>query len=292
VTDIGFIGLGTMGSAMATRLVGAGHRVHVWNRSAQPVDDLVAAGAVRAADPAAALATGLCFSMLANDAAAASIFTAELLAGAPDGAIHVNMATVGLTTADELAELHASNGVDYVAAPVLGRPAVAEAGQLNIVASGRRDTIDRLEPFFSAMGKQTWVVGGQARDANLVKLAVNFNLIHAIQALSESLALIEAGGVDASMFVSILTDVAFSGSAYTGYGNLIATKDYRPAFPVSLGSKDLALVEQAARLHGLELPSVPTLRLVFDTALGDPALKDLDWSVIAEITRSQVLSRG
>jgi 3-hydroxyisobutyrate dehydrogenase-like beta-hydroxyacid dehydrogenase len=291
MSSIGFIGLGTMGSAMATRLVEAGHAVHVWNRSAAATDRLVDAGAARAGSPADALDVGLAFSMLANDAAALGIFTPELLAAAPAGAVHVNMATVGLETADELERRHAEAGVGYLAAPVLGRPSVAAAGQLNIVASGDPAVIELAQPYFDVMGKQTWVVGSRSRDANLVKLAVNFNLIHAIQALSESLALVEAGGIDASSFVSILTDVAFTGSAYKGYGNLIATKDYTPAFTVALGSKDLGLVEQAAAMHNLELPTVPTLRRVFDATLADPLLAELDWSAIAEITRSQALSR-
>jgi 3-hydroxyisobutyrate dehydrogenase-like beta-hydroxyacid dehydrogenase len=287
MAELTFAGLGSMGSGMARRLLGAGHTVYVWNRSRAPVDELVAEGAIAIDDPGNLLATGLTFSMLANDPAVASVFGREVVAAAPAGAIHVNMATVGLATADAQATLHDEFGVVYLAAPVLGRPNVAADGQLNIVASGDAAGIASVQPYFDILGKRTWNVGPLPRTANLVKLAVNFNLIHAIQALAESLTLVEAGGVDPSAFVEIITDVAFTGSAYKGYGKLIAEQDYEPKFTVALGAKDLGLLAQAADEHGLALPSVSVLQQIYATALGHSELAELDWSATAEVTRKQ-----
>ena len=287
MAELTFVGLGSMGSGMARRLLGAGHTVHVWNRSRGPVDELVADGAIAIEDARDVLHTGLTFSMLANDAAVASVLTREALAAAPEGSIHVNMATVGLETADAQAALHAEFGVGYLAAPVLGRPNVAAEGNLNIVISGDEHLVTAVQPYLDVLGKRTWNVGPLPRTANLVKLAVNFNLIHAIQALAESLTLVEAGGVDASTFIDIITDVAFTGSAYKGYGTLIAQRDYDPKFTVALGAKDLGLVADAAALHGLALPSVPVLKQVYAATLADPDLADLDWSATAEVTRKQ-----
>ncbi len=287
MADVTFVGLGSMGSAMARRLMAAGHTVHVWNRSRGPVDELVAEGAIAIEDPDKIFATGPVFSMLANDNAVASVFSASVLAAAPPASMHVNMATVGLETADIQADVHAAAGIGYLAAPVLGRPNVAAAGQLNIVASGDQKSIEAMRPFLEAMGKRVWVVGTAARDANVVKIAVNFNLIHAIQALAESETLVEAYGIDSSTFVEILTDVAFTGSAYKGYGKLIAEQDYTPHFSVTLGAKDLALAARAAEQRHIALPSVPTLQRVYAAALGRPELADLDWSATAEITRKQ-----
>ena len=293
MTTVGFIGLGTMGAAMARRLVFAGatggYEVKVWNRGTAPVDELVADGAIRASGPQDVMSAEIVFSMLANDQAVSSVFNPELLAATAPGVLHINMATVSLETADLLATAHAKAGVAYIAAPVLGRPAIAAAGQLNIVASGDSNQIDRARPYLEAMGKRIWVVGSSARDANVVKIAVNLNLIHAIQALAESITLIEAAGVDSTTFVEILTDAAFSGSAHKGYGRLIAEQDYRPAFPVALGAKDLGLAEKAAAEFGIFLPSTPTLRRIFDATLANPALAELDWSAIAEVTRMQQL---
>lgn len=290
MAEVGFVGLGAMGSAMARRLMAAGHTVHVWNRSSAAVDGLAAEGAVPAKDLSDILSTGLVFSMLANDRAVTSLFTTEALNAAPPSAMHVNMATVGIDTADALARLHVEAGVAYLAAPVLGRPDVAAAGQLNIVVSGPHESVERARPFLDVMAKDVWVVGERARDANIIKLAVNFNLIHAIQAIAESVTLIEAAGLQARTLVDILTDTAFTGSVYKGYGKLIAEKDYAPSFAVALGAKDLELVAQAADAHGLALPSLSTLRRVFSEALASPDLAEMDWSVIAEVTRKQSIA--
>lgn len=287
MADITFVGLGSMGSAMAMRLLGAGHMVRVWNRSPEPVRELVDEGALVVTKASELLATGVTFSMLANDAAVTAVFTRDVLDAAPARAIHVNLATVGIGTADAMAELHAAAGVTYLAAPVLGRPDVAAAGNLNIVASGDPAGIAAVQPYLDVLGKHTWNVGPEPRTANLVKIAVNFNLIHAIQALAESLTLVEAGGVDSSTFIEIITDVAFTGSVYKGYGRLIAEREYDPKFSVALGAKDLGLLADAAREHGLSLPSVAVLQQVYATALANPDLADLDWSATAEVTRNQ-----
>lgn len=285
MTDVGFIGLGAMGATMARRLVDAGHNVTVWNRSAEPTERLVAAGARRAETVTDALASGVVLSMLSNDSAAESIFSTELLQAAPPGSIHANFSSLSVAAADRLASVHAAAGVHYVAVPVLGRPNVAEQGQLNIVAGGEPAAIARLRPILDVLGKKTWIVGNRASAANLVKIGVNYNLIHTLQALAESVTLMEHGGVDGSTFVDILTDTAYTGSAYTGYGRMIATREYEPLFTVALGLKDLTLAEQAAAGSGVVLPTAPVLRDLFERTLADPALATRDWSAIAEVTR-------
>jgi 3-hydroxyisobutyrate dehydrogenase-like beta-hydroxyacid dehydrogenase len=286
MTDISFIGLGTMGSAMARRLIDTGHTVRVWNRTPSAADKLVAAGAVRAESIEDALAPGIIFSMLANDQAARSVFTAKALDAAPEDAIHVNMATLSVEAADEMAAVHASAGIAYVAAPVFGRAEIAAAGKLNIVAAGDQAAIEHVQPLLDAMGKRTWNLGTVPRHANLVKIGVNYNLIHALQALGESVTLIERGGIDPNTFIEVLTDAAFTGSAYTGYGALIANKRYEPVgFSLALGLKDLSLTEAAAESEGVVLPTAPVLRDVFEQALAREDIAGLDWSAVAEVTR-------
>jgi len=283
---LSFIGLGSMGSAMAMRLVEAGHDVCVWNRSRAATEPLEAAGACAAASITDAMERPIVFSMLSNDAAALEVFSAENLAAAEPGTIHVNHASLSLDAADELSARHAAAGVGYIAAPVLGRPPLAAAGQLNIIAGGDPAHIESVQQYLDILGKKTWNMGPTARGANLVKIGVNFNIIHAIEALGESVALVERGGVDASLFVELLTSSLFGGIAYTGYGNAIATKTYRPAgFTIPLGRKDLGLVEQAAAEMNITLASIPGLREVFEKALANPELEGADWAAIAEVSR-------
>lgn len=287
MSRLGFLGLGTMGREMARRLVAAGHEVVVWNRSPEPVAELIAAGAIAADSPADALAAPVSFSMLANDAAADAVLAPDNLAGEP-GRLHVAMASLGPAAADRLSARSAEAGVAYLAAPVLGRFTVAAAGELNIIAAGAAADLERAAPYFEVLGKRVWTVGSEPRIANVVKAAVNYDIIHAFQAIAESVALVEAHDVDAGLFTELLSSTLFPGPVYTGYGAMIAERRYTPpGFTMALGSKDLGLAEAIAADAGIVLPSAPVLRRAFDTALSSDDLKDLDWSGVAEVTRQK-----
>jgi len=285
MSEIGFLGLGTMGSGIAGRLVGAGHDVAVWNRSREAAGPLVEAGATRVDTAREALACPLSFSMLANDDAADAILSKEALEGEA-GRVHVNMATISGGLASRLADRARLAGVTYVAAPVLGRPPVAAAGKLNILVAGPKDAVAALEPYLAVLGVRTWNMGVDPASANVVKIAVNYAIIHALEAIGESVALVEHHGVDAGEFVELLGSTLFGGVVYSGYGKIIAERNYRPAgFTVELGLKDLSLAEEAAADGGLSLPTSPALRDVFERAIANPDLAGADWSAIAEISR-------
>jgi 3-hydroxyisobutyrate dehydrogenase-like beta-hydroxyacid dehydrogenase len=285
MSTVGFIGLGTMGAKMATRLIDAGHTVLVWNRSPEPVVRLVKAGAVAAGSPQEALSTGIAFSMLSSDSVVDAVFDTATLQGA-SGSVHVNLATVGVESARRFARQHEAAGVSYVSAPVMGRPNLAASGQLNIVTAGHPEALDRADEFLTSLSKRVWRVGDAPELASLVKIGVNYNLLHTMQALAESLNLMERGGVDSRTFVEILTDAAYTGSAYNGYGALIAERSYElVAFSVALGLKDLSLAQSAAKGSGAALPTAPVLQEIFEQTLADPELSKLDWSAMAEITR-------
>lgn len=286
MTQLSFIGTGTMGAAMARRLCEAGHDVGVWNRSAATADAVVAHGATRLTLDVA-LRRPTVFSMLSNDAAVEAVFTEEALTQAPDGMIHVAMESLSLKAADRAAERHAAAGVIYLAAPVIGRPPVAAAGRLNILVAGAREALDQVSPVLDVLGSKTWYFGDQPRNANLVKICVNYNLIHTLQALAESVTMAERGGIDPAQFVEVLTSTLYPGPAYTGYGSSIATREYQPVgFSVALGLKDLSLAEQAAADNHTALPTSGVLREMFERTLADPALAGLDWAAIAETVRA------
>jgi 3-hydroxyisobutyrate dehydrogenase-like beta-hydroxyacid dehydrogenase len=289
MTVLGFLGLGSMGSGMARRLVDAGHTVRVWNRSPKAVDELVAAGAERAESASDALAAEVSFSMLANDEAVESVLGEDAVAAA-SGRTHVLMASISPSLAERMSQRFADAGATYVAAPVLGRPAVAAAGKLNIMTAGPTAAIDAVEPYLAAMGTRVWRLGERPAVANAVKAAVNYNIIHAMQALGESIAMTERQGVEPELFVELLTSTLFGGVVYEGYGGLIARGEYTPpGFQIALGRKDLVLAEEVAESTGVKPATMAALFEVFDRALADPELKDADWSAIAEVSRRDLL---
>lgn len=285
MTEIGFLGLGSMGSALAGRLLESGQRLRVWNRSSEPVARLVEKGASAARDAADALSCRVSISMLADDAAAEAVLTPESVAAA-EGGVHVNMATLGTAEADRLAERFAAAGARYVAAPVLGRPNLAATGGLNILAAGSADAIDEVASLLDVLGVRTWRMGESPRTANAVKIAVNYSLLHAVASLGESIALAERHGADPEEFVELMTNSLFGGIAYSVYGGAMARREYEPpGFTVALGLKDLALAEQAAAEERLELPTAHAVREVFERALALPELEGLDWASVAEVSR-------
>jgi len=119
---------------------------------------------------------------------------------------------------------------------------------------------------------------------------VNYNIIHAMQAMGESIAMTERLGVDAEQFAELLSSTLFGGVVYTGYGQMIAKGQYSPpGFHIALGRKDLALAEEVAAAGGVTPATMPALVEVFERALADPELRDYDWSAIAEVSRRDLL---
>lgn len=283
---IGFLGLGAMGSAIASNLLQQGIDVVVWNRSQERVAPLVALGARAAESVEEALRQPVSISMLANDAAVDQVLSVDAMAAAA-GCVHLCTASISPQASDRLEQTCRDLGVSYVAAPVLGRPEVAARGDLNVVAAGPADVIDRVQPLLDVIGRRTWRVGEVPRTANVVKVAVNYNIIHALHALGESVALVERHGGSAAEFTELLSSTMFGGVVHQVYGRIIAERSYWPAgFTLELGLKDLELAAVTAQEAGVELPSVPVLRSVFADALRDVVPPGADWSAIAEVTRT------
>ncbi|ODV09844.1 MAG: oxidoreductase, partial [Rhodanobacter sp. SCN 68-63] len=227
---VGFIGLGAMGSVMASNLLAAGHAVTVWNRSAAATEPLASLGARVASTPERAVLGEAVCSMLANDQAVRAVFLDGGLLDAMDpGTVHVNHATISVALAQELAEAHAARGIDYVAAPVFGRPDAAAAARLQIVAAGKPAAVDKVRPLLEAMGAKIWPMGEAPERANVVKIAGNFMLAAAIESMAEASALTRAHGVGAAEFLELMTSTLFAAPAYQGYGKLIAEQRYSPA---------------------------------------------------------------
>ncbi len=274
-----------MGRGMAANLLAAGHGVRVWNRSRGPVEDLVRRGAEPAAEPREAFGEVL-VSMLADDTAVRdTVLAPGMLEAAPAGAIHVNMATVSVALAEELAEEHRRRGQWYIAAPVFGRPEAAAAGQLHIVAAGDGGALDRVQPLFDAMGQRTWRLGAEPRQATAAKLAGNFMIAAAIETIAEAVVMAERYGVGAAELLEVLTSTLFSAPIYRNYGALIAERRYEPAgFRLELGLKDVRLALAAGESARTPMPIASLLRdhLLEAIAQGDG---ERDWAALAEVAR-------
>jgi 3-hydroxyisobutyrate dehydrogenase-like beta-hydroxyacid dehydrogenase len=287
MSTVGFLGIGRMGAAIAGRLAAAGVPLTVWNRSGTPaVEDLVAAGATVADTAAGALAAPVSFSMLADDDAADSVLSRVNLGSSGARRIHVNMASISAAMADRLTSRFADAGMTYVSAPVLGRPEVAAQGKLNIMVAGPADALEVADPYLAHCSVRRWRFGEHPRQANAVKIAVNFLILQSLESLGESIALVESQDVGAEQFVELIGSSLFGGVVHTGYGGIMAQRRYTPpGFTIPLGLKDLGLAEQLAAEGRVDMPMAGVLRDRFEAALADPELAGLDWAAVAEVSR-------
>ena len=281
---IGFVGLGRMGQAMASRLLSAGHELLLYNRTPEKLLPLLAIGGHAAGSIAAvAQSTGLVLTMLTDDAALKAVATGTggLIETLPHGGIHVAMGTHDVKVINALAVAHAEAGQILLAAPVLGRPEAVIAGRLGIIVSGEPAAVDRCMPLFSALGRRVFAAGSEPGCASAIKLANNFLLACAIEALGEAFSLVEKSGVARSVFHDVVTDGIFASPAYITYAKIIAEKAWdQVGFTVQLGLKDVNLAIAAGDAVGVPLPSAQVCRsrLLGAIAHGD---ENLDWAAMA-----------
>jgi len=266
--QIGFVGLGAMGSAMAGRLLAAGHELHVWNRTAQRAEALRAQGAKVAATPAeAASRSQAVVTMVADDAALASVTFGEqgIAAGLASGAVHVGMSTIGVDAARDVAARHQAKGQRYVSAPVFGRPDAATHGKLFLMAAGAQADLESASPVLDQLGQATRTIGPEPWQANLVKLLGNFMLMSMVETLAEAAVVAEKAGVAPATGVEALTGTIFNAPPYQNYGASIAAQRFRPAgFGLPLAQKDNRLL--LATADALDIP-VPLASLLHDRFL-------------------------
>lgn len=279
---IGFVGLGQMGRGMAARLLEAGHELVVYNRSPAPAQALEEKGARIAGEARGALDAEVVVTMLADDAAIEAVWVnPNLMAHMPAAGIHLNMATVSLGMGKRLAALHRVAGNAYLAAPVFGRPHAAAKGELDIVIAGDTGAIERCRPILDALGRQTFVVGGEPHQANIVKIARNFLLGTIVESLGEAFSLVAKSGVDPARFLEIITSTSMNAPAYRNYGRMMIDPDPEPTFPLRMGLKDIELALEAGGDTHVPLPVAAVIREQHLAAIAN-GFGDRDWAALGQ----------
>ena len=293
VGEIGFVGLGQMGTAMAANLAAAGRRVIAYIRRPDRMGKLEAMGLKPTTDMGDLLDCELVISMLPDDAAVREVVFGRddndlggLAAGLMPGATHLSMSTIGTATASLLASEHARHGQSYVAAPVFGNPDAAKARQLFIVAAGASADVERCRPILDALGQRTFVIGADPQDANLFKLLGNMMSATALEMLGEVVAVVRKRGLDPRPFIELMTSTMFGGRAHKIYGDKIARQDYAAGFVLPLVLKDVRLALAEAENAGVPMPSVSVVRerLITGIARG---YGELDWTALGLIAAEE-----
>jgi 3-hydroxyisobutyrate dehydrogenase len=266
---------GTMGLPMARNIARAGIDVRAWNRTrdkAEPLSDdgaTVVDSAAEALDGADAIVT-----MLA-DGEAVLESVRDALPSAADGAVWVQMSTIGESATERCAELAHAHGVAFLDAPVLGTKAPAEQGKLLVMASGDPSLRERVEPIFDAVGQRTMWVGEEPGIASRLKLVTNSWVLSVVEASAETLALAEGLGLDPRLFLEAVgggpLDIAYLQSK----GKAILERNFEPAFTLTLAVKDASLVEESMKRHELDLPLLQTVRERMEQGVAEHGDEDM-----------------
>lgn len=292
-TDIGFIGLGHMGTAMAANLGAAGYRVSAYVRRSNQMEKLVALGLKPTTEIADLFDCDIVVSMLPDDDAVRDVVFGRkdpgaigLASGSKRGAIHLCMSTISTSMASQAAAEHGRHGQGYVAAPVFGNPDAATTRQLFIVAAGATSDIGRCQALFDVLGQQTFIVGTDPGHANLVKLLGNMMTATTLEMLGEVVAVALKRELDPRSFIDIMTSTMFGGRVHKLYGEKIVTQSYAAGFVLPLVLKDVRLALAEAEAAGAPMPSVNVVRdrLITGIARG---YAGLDWTSLGLIAAEE-----
>jgi 3-hydroxyisobutyrate dehydrogenase len=258
-STIALLGTGTMGAPMARNLAAAGFTVRAWNRTREKVEALASDGITVADSPATAAAGADVLVTMLFDVAAIREVAHEALPALPAGALWLQMSTVGVAGTRELEALAQAHGVAFVDAPVLGTRAPAVNGTLVVVASADPALRERCLPVFDAVGSRTlWVDGGAG--ASGLKLVVNSWVATLIEGIAEAVALAEASGLDAALFLEAIR----GGPTDTPYaqikGSAMLARDFTTSFSLAGALKDTGLILELAEEVGVEMAVTAAVR--------------------------------
>jgi 3-hydroxyisobutyrate dehydrogenase len=284
---IAFLGVGQMGTPMASRLISAGFSVRVWNRSKERVKELVQRGAIEASTPAEATASAdVVITMLPDGPTIEAVFGGAegAFATLASGAVWLQMGTIGIDWTERLRKTATEARILFVDAPVSGSVSPASAGQLIILASGPDEAQSIAEPIFGVLGSHTFWLGA-AGAGSRAKLVLNNWLVDLVEMVVETLKFSEALGLDPRVIIEIISDAPIGSPYAVTKARGMLDGDYSPNFALKLAVKDTLLALDAARSVGEELPITANLIAAWQRAVSDGA-GDLDLSVVYRYARA------
>jgi 3-hydroxyisobutyrate dehydrogenase-like beta-hydroxyacid dehydrogenase len=282
--NLTFLGLGQMGAPIARLLLHHGHAVTLWNRDRSKAEAIQSGKARIASSVEDAVAKAeIVFTMLSDDAATEAVLFGDanqtgFLDALPSGAVHVTLSTISVALARRITAAHQERGQHHVGAPVFGRPAVAEAGKLWIVASGADEPLAQVQPLLESVSRGLTIVSREPWQAHALKLGGNLMITSMNQTLAEAFVYAESQGIDPALFHQAVNSALFQSQLYENYGKIILNPPQRPGATVSLAIKDTRLVREAAASAGVHMRLADYFADVLNRAK-EAGFADQDWAV-------------
>jgi 3-hydroxyisobutyrate dehydrogenase-like beta-hydroxyacid dehydrogenase len=284
MANIGFVGLGMMGSHMASRLLAKGHAVTGYNRTRSKAEWLIAEGLKWADSPRGVCeAADVTFSMVTNSAAVREIAEGPngLLAGLGKGKILVDMSTVSPALSRELAAKTREKGADMVDAPVSGSVLTLQQGKLAVMVGGRTETFERVQPLLLDLGPKVTHVGENGL-ALVMKISMNLSLAVQMLAFSEGVLLAEKSGIKRETAVDVLCHSAIASPMVQYRGPFVLQMPEEAWFNVGLMQKDMLLALELGRQVEVPLPTTAAVN-EYLTAARAMGLAERDFAIIFKV---------
>lgn len=289
---VSVLGMGSMGRAVALRLLGRGHAVRVWNRTPGKASEVIDAGAAEASSPAeAARDADAVLMSLADDRAVREVMArlAESGSGSESGSesgapVVADMSTVSPDTSRALAGL--APGGRFVAAPIIGGPQAVVDGQAMGLLGGERGLVDRLGPVWQDLFAVQWYCGDDPGGALTYKLLNNYLLMSGVAVVAEAVAAGQAAGLDEAMLKDFLLRWPTVAPALHNRLDDILHGDHRGWFATRLGAKDVRLIAEVAESKGLRLPIARLVEQRYEEAAGR-GWSDSDITAVVELLRER-----
>lgn len=285
--EVGFLGLGIMGKAMAMNLLRNGFKVTVWNRTVSKCNELVAHGAAVGETPAAIIKKcKITIAMLSDPAAALSVVFGEdgVLGQIDSSKGYIDMSTVDAETSTKISEAIVFKGGHFLEAPVSGSKQPAETGQLVILAAGEKELYDEAVPAFNVLGKKSFFLGHVGNGAKM-KLVVNMVMGSMMNAFSEGLVLAEKSGLDPHSLLDVLDLGAIANPMFKMKGPPMISNNYALAFPLKHQQKDMRLALALGDENAVSMPVAAAANEAFKKARSI-GLGDHDFSAVYETVKN------
>lgn len=290
--EVGFIGLGLMGSRLAKRLHDAGWKLKAWNRNPERAQAAGKQGLTLAASLQELVANSdVLLSCLANDVAVRAVYLEDggVLSLARPGTIILEMSTISAALSREVHHRADERGIRLLDLAIAGSTPAVEAGTVTLLAGGDMKTFDQCTPIYEALAKQ-WFLIGPASSGVQMKLVVNLLLGVGMQAIAEAISLGKHLQIDSNVLLDVLSKTAVIPPAFAGKFRKIKNDDYSPEFPLRLMSKDMNLVVDAATSTGAKLPAAEATQQFFAAHVA--TIGDLDLSAVAPIIAGSAKSKA
>ena len=284
MANLGFVGLGVMGSRMAKRLLDAGHSVTGYNRTKPKAQWLLDAGMKWADSPRAAIESSeAVFSMIANNSALRAVTEGKegILAGLSTGKIYIEMSTVSPAAIREIAKQVEATGAEMLDAPVSGSSITLEEGKLSFMVGGKPEVFEKVLPYLQAIGPRAIYVGGHGLAAAM-KVATNLSLAVQMLAFSEGLLLAEKSGIARATAAEVLFNSVIASPMVKYRGPFVLNMPDEALFDVNMMQKDLLLALEMGRQLDVPLPTTAVTN-EFLTAARGMRLADKDFAIVFEV---------